>query len=43
LKFLKAITIAAILASALSLGACAHKNESATTSTTASSTHGYSK
>jgi len=42
LKFIKAIMIMAVLASALSLGACAqHKEEAATT--TASSTHGYAK
>lgn len=43
MKFLKAIMIVALLATALSLGACAHKNETATQSTTASSTHGYAK
>lgn len=42
LKFIKAIMIVAVLAGALSLGACAHKQETATTSTSAS-THGYSK
>jgi hypothetical protein len=42
LKFIKAIMIMAVLASALSVGACAHRQETATTST-ASSTHGYSK
>jgi hypothetical protein len=42
LKILKAIMLVAIAASALSLGACAHKNETATTSST-SSTRGYSK
>jgi hypothetical protein len=43
LKFVKAIMIVAVLASALALGACAHKQEAAQTTTTASSTHGYSK
>jgi len=43
LKFLKAIMIVAVLASALGLGACAQKKETAATSTTASSTHGYAK
>ena len=43
LKFLKAIMFVAVLASALSLGACAHKNETTSASTTASSTRGYSK
>jgi len=42
LKFLKAIMIVAILASALGLGACAHKQETMSTGTTAS-TRGYSK
>ncbi|PYL15005.1 MAG: hypothetical protein DME30_12210 [Verrucomicrobia bacterium] len=42
LKFIKAIMIMAVLASALSLGACAqHKEEAATTTTGA--THGYAK
>jgi hypothetical protein len=36
--------LVAVLAGALSLGACAHKNESASmNTTTSSSTHGYSK
>jgi len=43
LKLIKAIMIVAVVASALSLGACAQKKESASMSTTASSTHGYSK
>jgi len=42
LKFLKAIMIVAVLASALGLGACAHKQETMSTGTTAS-TRGYSK
>jgi hypothetical protein len=42
LKFLKAIMIVAVLATALSLGACAQKKETMATGTT-SSTHGYSK
>jgi hypothetical protein len=42
LKLLKAIMIMAILAGALSLGACAHKHEEATT-TSAGTTTGYSK
>jgi len=42
LKFIKAIMILAVVASALTLGACAQHKEAATT-TTASSTHGYSK
>jgi hypothetical protein len=41
LKILKAIMIVAVLASALSLGACAQKKETMATSTTAST--GYSK
>jgi hypothetical protein len=40
LKFLKAIMIVAILASALSLGACAQKKEEVTTS---AGTTGYGK
>jgi hypothetical protein len=42
LKFLKAIMIVAVLASTLSLGACAQKKETMSTGTTAS-TRGYSK
>jgi hypothetical protein len=41
-KLLKAIMIVAVLAGALSLGACAQKKETMSTSTNASST-GYSK
>ena len=44
MRVLKAITIVAVLASALSLGACAQKKESTTTTgTTAASTRTYSK
>ncbi len=44
MKFLKAIILVAVAASALSLGACAHRQEAmSSTSTNASSTHGYSK
>jgi len=44
MRVLKAIMIVAVLASALSLGACAQKKEETTTSTTtAASTHTYSK
>jgi hypothetical protein len=44
MKVLKAIMIVAVLASALSLGACAQKKEETTTATTtAASTHTYSK
>ena len=43
LKFLKAIMIVAVLAGGLSLGACSQHKEAVQTSTTASSTHGYSK
>jgi hypothetical protein len=43
MKFLKTIVILAVLAGSLSLGACSQHKESAQTSTTASSTHGYSK
>jgi hypothetical protein len=42
LKFLKAIMIVAVLASALTLGACAQKKESMSTTTSAGTT-GYSK
>jgi len=41
LKFIKAIMIMAVLAGALSLGACAHNEPAATTSTT--TTSGYHK
>jgi hypothetical protein len=41
LKFLKAIMIMAVLVSALSLGACAQKKETMSTSTAA--TRGYAK
>jgi len=41
LKFIKAIMIMAVLAGALSLGACAHKEAAATTTT--STTSGYHK
>jgi hypothetical protein len=43
LKILKAIMLVAIAASALGLGACAHRQETATTSSNTSSTRGYSK
>ena len=43
MRVLKAIMIAAVLASALSLGACAQKKETTTTGTTAASTRTYSK
>ncbi|PYJ81554.1 MAG: hypothetical protein DMF35_05045 [Verrucomicrobia bacterium] len=42
LKFIKAIMIMAVLAGALSLGACAQHKEAATTTTTGA-THGYAK
>jgi hypothetical protein len=43
MRVLKAIMIMAVLASALSLGACAQKKEETTTGTTAASTRTYSK
>jgi hypothetical protein len=43
LKILKAIMLVAVVTSALSLGACAHKNETTTTTGSASSTRSYSK
>jgi len=43
MRVLKAIMIVAVLASALSLGACAQKKESTTTGTSAASTRTYSK
>jgi hypothetical protein len=43
MKVLKAIMIVAVLASALSLGACAQKKETMSTGTTAGSTRTYSK
>jgi len=43
MKILKAIMIVAVLAGALSLGACAHKTETMSTGTTAASTRTYSK
>jgi hypothetical protein len=43
MRVLKAIMIVAVLASALSLGACAQKKEETTTATTAASTRTYSK
>jgi hypothetical protein len=43
MKILKAIMIVAVLASALSLGACAQKTETMSTGTTAASTRTYSK
>jgi ABC-type oligopeptide transport system substrate-binding subunit len=43
MRVLKAIMIVAVLASALSLGACAQKKEETTTGTTAASTRTYSK
>jgi ABC-type oligopeptide transport system substrate-binding subunit len=43
MRVLKAIMIVAVLASALSLGACAQHKEATTTGTTAASTHTYSK
>ena len=43
LKLFKAIMIVALAASALSLGACAHKNETATTTSSTSASRGYSK
>jgi hypothetical protein len=43
MRVLKAIMIMAVLASALSLGACAQKKESMSTGTTAASTRTYSK
>jgi len=42
LKFLQAIMIVTVLVSTLTLGACAHKQETMSTGTTAS-TSGYSK
>jgi hypothetical protein len=39
LKFIKAIMIMAVLAGALSLGACAQHKEAATTTTTAGASH----
>jgi hypothetical protein len=43
LKILKAIMLVAIAASVLSLGACAHRAETTTTTGASSSTRGYSK
>jgi ABC-type oligopeptide transport system substrate-binding subunit len=43
MRILKAIMIVTVLASALSLGACAEKKETMSTGTTAASTHTYSK
>ncbi|MEP7078955.1 MAG: hypothetical protein ABI795_07980 [Chthoniobacterales bacterium] len=44
MKFLKAILVMAIAAGALSLGACAHRQEAmSSTASTNASTHGYSK
>jgi hypothetical protein len=43
MRVLKAIMVMAVLASALSLGACAQKKESMSTGTTAASTRTYSK
>ena len=43
MRVLKAIMIVAVLAGALSLGACAQKKEETTTATTAASTRTYSK
>jgi hypothetical protein len=43
LKFLKAIMLVAIAASALGLGACAHRAETTTSTGASSSTRGYSK
>jgi hypothetical protein len=43
MRILKAIMIVAVLAGALSLGACAQKKETMSTGTTASSTRSYSK
>jgi hypothetical protein len=43
MRVLKAIMMMAVLASALSLGACAQKKESMSTGTTAASTRTYSK
>jgi ABC-type oligopeptide transport system substrate-binding subunit len=43
MRVLKAIMIVTVLASALSLGACAQKKEETTTATTAASTRTYSK
>ena len=43
MKILKAIMMVAVLASALSLGACAQKKETMSTGTTAASTRTYSK
>jgi ABC-type glycerol-3-phosphate transport system substrate-binding protein len=43
MRVLKAIMIVAVLASALTLGACSQRKESTTTATTAASTRTYSK
>jgi hypothetical protein len=43
MRVLKAMMIVTVLASALSLGACAQKKESMSTGTTAASTRTYSK
>jgi hypothetical protein len=43
MKILKAIMIVAVLAGALSLGACAQKKETVATDTSAASTRTYSK
>jgi len=43
MTILKAIMIVAVLAGALSLGACAQKKEAMSTNTTAASTRSYSK
>ena len=43
MRILKAIMVMAVLAGALSLGACAQKKEAMSTSTTAGTTRSYSK